>query len=380
MTYDAIIIGLGGMGSAALWHLARRGCRVHGIDQFGIAHDRGSSHGGSRLIRRAYFEHPDYVPLVSRAYELWAELERASEQKLFHCTGLFLAGRESGAMINGVLRASKAHKLEIVPLSHDDARRRFPAMRATPEQTILYEPDAGFLEVEKCVQAHLEQAIASGAHVSLDTRVDDWTANESGVAVRTASGTIHAGTLLVCGGSWSGTLFTSMARRLEIRRKVVVWFSTRPPGYRVSDGTPVFCFDTESGFFYGFPSLDGASVKVGEHSGGEPIARPEALDRTLHATDLAPLERFIGEHLPFAQPQVLRHSVCMYTMTPDEHFIIDRHPNHKNVLVACGFSGHGFKFASVVGSVLADLATTGHTREPIGFLGMNRFAPTAAGT
>lgn len=370
--FDAIVLGLGGMGSAALWHLARRGRSVLGIDQFGVAHDHGSSHGGSRLIRRAYFEHPDYVPLVSRAYELWAELEQASGTKLFHRTGLFLAGHRPGLLIDGVLRAAEVHNLKIELLPHVQAKTQFPGLSAGFDQTILYEADAGFLDVENCVRAHVERARTAGAEIQLNTKVAGWSAEPDSVRVTTTDEVLQAKTLIICAGSWSGSLLRELGAPLTIRRKVVVWYRAAAPGYRVDDGCPVFCFDTPQGFFYGFPSFDGDCVKVGEHSGGEPVANPESLDRAIHQSDLAPLERFIEAHLPLARPEVARHSVCMYTMTPDEHFIIDRHPQHPNVIVACGFSGHGFKFASVVGSALADMVTIGGTKEPVGFLGLQR--------
>lgn len=374
MVYDAIILGLGGMGSAALWHLARRGCKVLGIEQFGIAHDRGSSHGGSRLIRRAYFEHPDYVPLVSRAYALWDELEAASATKLFHRTGLYLAGQQPGAMIDGVLRAAAAHQLDIETVSHADSVRRFPGLLAARDMTILYESDAGFLEVENCVRAYIDLAQAAGAHLRIGETVRSWSAASGNVEVVTDSQTCRARHLIVCGGPWTSRLMNDLGVPLEVRRKVVVWYETANSRFRVDNGAPVFCFDTPAGFFYGFPTLDGHTVKVGEHSGGQPVDRPENLDRNLHDEDLAPLTRFSDAHLPAATTKVVRHSVCMYTMTPDEHFVIDRHRDHENVFVACGFSGHGFKFASVVGSVLADFVMSGRTSEPIQFLSASRFA------
>ncbi len=372
-SYDAIVLGVGGMGSAALWHLARRGCKVLGIEQFGVAHDRGSSHGGSRLIRRAYFEHPDYVPLVSSACSLWRELEEASGKKLFHRTGLFLAGHSPGVLIDGVRKAAKVHDLDIQTVSATDAARRFPGLRPAPDMTVLYEADAGFLEVENCVRAHVEQAAACGAEVRLGIPVRGWSADSSCVCVETDSDTFTARHLVLCAGAWSGKTLGELGIHLQVRRKVVVWFETLNTAYRVDTGFPVFCFDTPTGFFYGFPSFDGRTVKVGEHSGGEPVEAPQLLDRDVRNSDLGPLGLFIAAHLPAAIPKVVEGSVCMYTMTPDEHFIVDRHPAHENVFVACGFSGHGFKFASVIGSILADYVTHGSTAEPVGFLGLSRF-------
>lgn len=374
--YDAIVIGVGGMGSATMWHLARRGCNVLGIERFNLAHDRGSSHGGSRLIRRAYFEHPDYVPLVSRAYDLWSELEQAAGTGLFHRTGLYLAGHQPGMLIDGVLRSKSRHGLSIDTLTSAEAQERFPGLRCGPDMSVLFEADAGFLEVENCVRWHARLAIDAGATLHEGEAVRSWQADTAGIRVHTDRGSYSARSLILCGGAWTDALLKDLRLPLQIRRKVVVWYESADPAFCVRNGSPVFCVDTADGFFYGFPTMDGRTVKIGEHSGGRPTPTPDALDRELHDEDLVPLEKFIGAHLPAATTRIAEHSVCMYTMTPDEHFIIDRHPAHNNVFFACGFSGHGFKFASVIGSALADLATHGVTDEPIHFLNVRRFPTT----
>ncbi len=372
-SYDAIVVGLGGMGSAALWHLARRGLRVLGIEQFDVGHDRGSSHGGSRLIRKAYFEHPGYVPLVSRAYELWNELAEASGRPLFHRSGLLLAGAEQSATIRGVRLAASTHRLKIEDVPNTDCPRRFPGLVPSKDMVVLFEPDAGFLAVEDCVKAHVQQAVVEGATVLTGETVRKWMIEGQDVSVYTDRGRHVGKRLVLCGGAWSGEWLSSIGWPLEIRRKVVVWFETVPGAYEFQRGCPVFCFDTSGGFFYGFPSMEGRGVKVGEHSGGTVVERPENMDRSLQVDDLDPLRKFIGRHLPDAKPSVVSFSVCMYTMTPDEHFIVDRHPDNPQVFAACGFSGHGFKFASVIGKALADLVIEGRTAEPIQFLQGNRF-------
>jgi len=366
--YDAIVIGVGGMGSAALYHLARRGVKVLGLEQFDIAHDRGSSHGESRLIRKAYFEHPDYVPLVRRSYELWAELEAAAGRKLFHRSGLLLAGPRDGAVVSGVRRAAAAHALDIQAIAPKDWRTRFPEFVVSEGMDVLFEPDAGFLEVESCVRTYVQQAVEYGATVVTGRSVQGWSADGGGVAVRTPDEVYHADRLVICGGSWSSRLLASLRLPLEVRRKVVFWFESVGGAYSFRCGCPVFGFDVEGGLLYGFPSIDERSVKIADHAGGQAAEDADRLDRRLHPEDEPRVHAFVKAYLPRLTTKMIRHSVCMYTMTPDEHFIIDRHPEYPHVAYAAGFSGHGFKFAPIVGSVLADFTVQDRTDEPVGFL------------
>ncbi len=370
--YDVIVIGVGAMGGSAVWHLARRGVRVLGIEQFDIGHDRGSSHGATRLIRRAYFEHPDYVPLVDRAYALWEELERACSRKLLHRCGLMLAGKPDGPMIAGVERAAREHKLAIESVPPAEWAGRLPVFRIDPAMRVLFEADAGFLEVENCVRAHVQLARERGATVLTGQRVLDWSA-EGGVRVTTGDGTFCAKHLILCGGAWMGQLLQAMNLPLAIRRKVVVWFAAQDERFAHAKGCPVFGFETDDrGFYYGFPAIDALGVKVSDHAGGEHTATADILDREVRPEDEAPLRRFVERYTPSLGRSVTKRSVCMYTMTPDEHFILDRHPQHPNVFLACGFSGHGFKFAPVIGQTIADWITEGCTNHPVDFLRLRR--------
>ncbi|MFQ5489105.1 MAG: N-methyl-L-tryptophan oxidase [Phycisphaerae bacterium] len=362
--YDAIVIGVGGMGSAALYHLARRGLKVLGIEQFDVAHDRGSSHGQSRIIRRAYFEHPDYVPLLDRVYPMWRELEADTGRDLFVRTGLMLAGPAEGAIISGVRRAGAAHELRIDDVPAPEVARRFGAFAVPESMDVLFEQDAGYLRVEACIEAHVDRAVACGAELVLGQAVRGWCVEGAGVAVTTDRQRFLADRLVLCAGAWTGQLAAELGWPLEVRRKVVLWFQDQAAGFRVSRGCPVFGFDTPEGFFYGFPAGDDGRVKTGNHSGGLVTDDASLVDRALHPADVEPVQRFVERHLPGLGGQVLDHSVCLYTVTPDEHFIVDRHRDHARVLLAAGFSGHGFKFAPVVGSVLADLAVAGRTDEP----------------
>lgn len=370
--FDTIVLGLGGMGSAALWHLARRGHRVLGIEQFGIGHDRGSSHGATRIIRKAYFEHADYVPLLHRTYDLWSELEAASGKHLVFRTGLLLFGSPTGSVISGVKRAASLHQLDIDEVSLPNVRTRFPGFGPADHMTALLEKDAGYLAVEACVRAQIEQAVAHGARVAANQAAREWSADSGGVVVRTDQDVHRAQSLVICAGAWTRDVLRDLGLPLEVRRKVTFWFEADRSVYDISAGCPTFCFDTPEGFFYGFPILGDEGMKVSEHTGGRVVDHPDALDRSVHDSDLGPVARFIQAYLPSVTTHVVKNSTCMYTMTPDEQFIVDLHPDHPNVVIAAGFSGHGFKFAPIIGSVAADLAERGGTNEPIDFLSVRR--------
>lgn len=373
--YDCIVLGVGGFGSAAACHLARRGARVLGIEQFTAAHELGSSHGQTRIIRRAYFEHPDYVPLVDRSLTLWRELEQATGRALYTRTGLVLAGPALGEAVKGTLYAAQQHGLDICELSRDDARARFPMLRFLDNQVVLYEPDAGYLRVEACVQAHLDAAVAARAVIHFEETAHSWTTRNGSVVVTTDRATYEATTLIVSAGAWTLEVLVDLGVSLTVRRKVQFWHPVHPGHVAPHTRSPVFYFELPHGAFYGFPCVDGATVKLAEHSGGLVVDDPSRLDRDCHAADVAPLENFVRCALPHVAGKPQRHSVCMYTMSPDGHFIVDRHPRHQNVLIAAGFSGHGFKFTSVIGQALADLALDGRTDLPIGFLSLNPSRP-----
>lgn len=371
-SYDAIVIGVGGIGSAALYHLARRGLRVLGLEQFDLAHDRGSSHGETRLIRRAYFEHPAYVPLVDRSYQLWEELEQESSSRLLHRCGLLLGGDANKMVISGVRRTIQAHHLKIERVPRTDWAGRFPAFRPDENMEVLYESDAGMLEVENCVRAHTDAAARLGATILTNQSVVDWTCDETSVSVTTASARYTADRLMVCGGPWSATLLRSLNLPLTIRRKTIVWFENSDPMYRRESGCPVFLFETPEACLYGFPQIGPDGVKVADHAGDERVTDATLIDRTVYPHEDEKFRALTRRYLPHLSSTITRRSVCMYTMTPDEHFIVDRHPRHPRVAYACGFSGHGFKFAPIIASVLADLTTTGTTDEPIAFLRADR--------
>ncbi len=373
-TYDVVVLGAGGVGSAALYELARRGVRAVGIDRFHPPHDRGSSHGQTRVIRQAYFEHPDYVPLLTESYRLWRELEAAARRKLFHQVGLLEVGPADGVVVPGVLRAAAEHGLAIEQVSPSEMERRWPGLRVPGDLVGVFEPSAGYLLVEDCVAANLAAAQAAGATLLADTVVDEWTADDRGVRVRTSVGEIAAAKLIIAAGSWAGSMLGDVPLKLSVRRKSLFWFETESPRYDVAAGFPVYLFELPAGVFYGFPSIDGRSVKVAEHTGGATVDDPATVNREIDPNEQRRIEEFLAAHLPEVSSRIAEHVVCLYTMSPDEHFIVDRHPAHANVVFAAGLSGHGFKFTPVLGRALVDLALDGSTPLAIDFLSLNRFS------
>ena len=368
------MLGVGGVGSAALYHLARRGVRVLGLDRYPPGHDRGSSHGATRIIRQAYFEHPDYVPLVLRAYELWEELAQRVGETLYQEVGLLQIGPPEGEVVSGVLASAHAHRLEVERLTAGQIAGRWPGFHVSDALVGVHERRAGYLHVERCVAAHASQAAACGAALLCDRSVLGWHAEGSGVVVRTDRETLRAESLVICAGAWAGPLLADLGLRFEVRRKPVFWFETLDDAYR-GDRYPAFLYEVPQGIFYGTPQLDAAGVKVAEHTAGAVVADPCEVDREIGAADLAPVEQFVREYLPRAGRRVTRHSVCMYTMSPDAHFVVDRHPEHPRVVFVAGLSGHGFKFTPVLGEIVADLVTSGETKHPVAFLRHARFAP-----
>jgi sarcosine oxidase len=370
---DVLVVGAGGVGSATLYHLAQRGVRVIGIDRFPPGHDRGSSHGETRIIRLAYFEDPNYVPLLRRAYQLWGELEADTGLTLFHQVGLLMGGRPDGELIPGVLRAAREHDLPVEQFSIQQAQRRFPAYRLADECVALFEQRAGYLMVEDCVQAHAKAAIRSGAKLHTGITVYGWKAEGDSVIVQTSEGIYSAARLVVTAGAWVNDLLPSLGISFQVLRKPLYWYRTRDRSYLSESGCPCFLLESLGGVFYGFPQINDLGVKVAEHTGGEPVDDPLRVDRTDRADDRQRLEACLAAHLPGVSRECSSHKVCLYTMSTDGHFVIGRHPEHTQVVFTAGLSGHGFKFTSVLGEIMAQLAVDGESPHEIQFLAPNRF-------
>lgn len=366
--FDVVVAGAGGVGSAAAFHLSRRGAKVLALDRFAPPHDRGSSHGHSRIIRLAYYEHPDYVPLLRRAWALWAELAELSGETLYTETGLLQVGPPDGAVVRGVLASAGEHGLDVESLTPEDARRRFPGLRVPEGLAAVYERQAGALAVERCVAAHLA---LSGAEVRRGELLS-WRPEGAGVRVETESGSVSAGALVLAPGPWAPGLIAGL--RLEVRRKGQFWFGPPPAELTAAGGCPAFLYELPEGVFYGIPAHGGAGLKAAEHTGGRLVADPLTGERAEDAGERSRVEGFLARMLPALPRTLERHAPCFYTLTPDQHFVLDRHPGSPRVVYAAGLSGHGFKFVPALGEALAELALDGRTRLPVGFLAAGRFA------
>jgi sarcosine oxidase len=383
--FDVIVIGIGAMGSATCCNLARRGVRVLGLEQFDIPHALGSSHGSSRMIRLAYYEHPDYVPLLLRAYELWDELEQVSGQKLLHLTGGLYMGPLAGDIVGGSLQSAVEHRLPHELLDRDELRRRFPQFCVPEDWSALYEPRAGFLVPERVIAAYAETALRAGAELHGREPVLEWKTDGRSATVRTPRGEYHADQLVFCGGPWTGKLLGDLQPMLSVTRQVLAWVWPKEPEHFALGRLPCWAIDHLDGtIHYGFPMThDTPGLKIAHHSPAGAID-PDRIVRDPQPGDEETFRPILRRMIPSGDGPLLSLKVCMYTNSPDSHFIIDRHPAHERVTLACGFSGHGFKFASVIGEVLADLVTKNGTNQPVGFLRLKRlsplgFAPQASG-
>lgn len=371
-TADAIVLGVGGVGAAACLHLARRGLSVIGLDRFPPGHERGSSHGSTRIIRLAYFEHPDYVPLLRRAYDLWESLATETGERLYVETGLLEVGPETGTVIQGILASARTHDLAIDRLSDVELHRECPGFVAGEGMTALFERRAGYLRVEDCTRAHARLAEQAGSTLRIGETVLGWEARSGGVEVRTDAQTYYAARLIVTPGAWAPALLGSLGIGFEVIRKSLYWYATESQAYDVHSGAPCFFFDTPTGEFYGFPRIDADGLKVAEHTGGLPVTDPLSVDRSEDRGETARIAAFLARHLPRVTAQRTRFETCLYTLSPDRHFVVDRHPEHPQVAFAAGLSGHGFKFASVLGQVLAHLGPGETPDVPIEFLSAKR--------
>lgn len=364
MIYDTAIVGLGAMGSAALFHLARRGKRVVGFDRFARGHEHGSSHGESRAIRLGYFEHPSYVPLARAAYANWQELERLSGESVLTKTGVLEMGKPGSVIVEGSLEASQLHGLEHEVLDRDEIRRRFPQFTLPAGFSGVWQPDGGFLRPELGNELHLKLAEAAGAETVFDCPVAGIEPGPSSIAVTAGGRRVDARAVVVAAGAWTGDLVPALGPRLTVTRQVLCWFEPREAEAVRPEALPVFIIDGEEDIAYGFPDL-GSGFKCASHHDSGILAHADAARQDAGPADEARMRRFLQAYLPAAAGPLKAMRTCLYTKTPDEDFVIDLHPADERIVVASPCSGHGYKFASVIGEVLADLAETGETRHDI---------------
>jgi sarcosine oxidase len=372
--YDVIVLGLGGMGSATLYHLARRGLRVLGLERFDLVHEHGSSHGLTRIIRLAYWEHPTYVSLLRRAYELWRELEALAGERLLHITGSIDAGPADGMVFGGALRSSELYGLPHEVMDGAALHRRFPGYRLPEKVQCLYQPDGGFLLPERCNVAHAALAQTHGAEVRCREPVLEWSASGGRVRVRTSRGRYEAGKLVICAGPWASRLVPELDRLAVPERQVLAWLQPTRPEYFTPDAFPVFNLEVEEGRYYGFPSFLVPGFKLGKYHHLSEVVDPDATDLAPRPDDEELLRSFARRYFPEGEGATVMLKACLFTNSPDRHFILDRHPAHPEVAIAAGFSGHGYKFCSVIGEIMADLAQQGQARQDLEFFRLERFA------
>ena len=371
--YDAIVIGVGGMGSATLYHLAQSGGRLLGLEQFDIPHAFGSSHGSTRIIRLAYSEGPEYVPLLRAAYRYWRELEEVSGRSILQVTGGLDIGSAGSWTLEGSRKSCVEHGLAFEELDGAEVNRRFPGYRLPDSMRAVYQPDGGYVRSEVAIEAYAAAARALGADIVTDAPVRDWERHTGGWRVLADDERYEARKLVITAGPWVGTLLPDLQSVCRAERQVMLW--TDPLRADVFDPGrfPVFNMETPSGRYYGFPDDRGEGFKIGKYYHlRQQVRDPDRLDRKCHPEDEAVLREGIAAYFPEANGPTRRMAACLFTNTPDSDFILDRAPGLDDAFVAAGFSGHGFKFCSVVGRIMADFCLD---RAPQWDIGRFRFAP-----
>jgi sarcosine oxidase len=370
--YDAIVIGMGAMGSATAYNLARRGLRVLGIERYDIPNEMGSSHGVSRMIRLQYHEDPSYVPLVRRAYELWHQLELIAGERLLFTTGSVRAGPEGSSMFEGSREACVTHGIPHQIMTGPEVNRQYPGFRLPEDMLAVYQADGGFLLSERCIVAYVFAAMELGAEIHGREQVLGWEPSGDGVEVHTDRDTYRARKMAVCSGSWTSTLVPELAELAVPERQVLAWFQPlRPELFRL--GTfPAFGLLVDEGRFYGFPPYGIPGFKVGRTHHRDQRVDPDQMQREPDSEDEKLLRDFTQRYFPDAAGPTMALKTCLFTNSPDEHFIIDLHPDYPQVAIAAGFSGHGFKFSSVIGEIMADLCQTGQSTHEMGLFRLDR--------
>jgi sarcosine oxidase len=362
------------MGAAACWQLARRGVRVLGLERFDIPHAMGSSHAVNRIIRLAYFEHTSYVPLLRRAYELWREAEQLAGEQLLYVTGSLDIGTATSDILQGALASCREHCLFHEPLDAEAVNRRFPGYRLPAEYGAVYQPDGGFVASERAIVHHVWMAQAHGAEIRAREPMLSWEPTAGGgVRVKTARGTYDAGQLVLSTGAWIGEHVPALKTTAIPERQVLGWFQPKRPELYKLGAFPVSNFKSSVGHFYQFPIWHVPGFKIGlYHHLGEKGAA-DTLSREPTQDDEAALRRGLERYFPDANGALMGLRACLFTNTPDEHFVVDRLPASPQVVVASPCSGHGYKFASVMGEILADLATGKTSKFDLDLFRLGRF-------
>jgi sarcosine oxidase len=371
---DVIVVGVGGMGSATAYHLAERGVDVLGLERFDIPHTEGSSHGITRIIRRAYYEHPSYIPLIERAYELWDDLAEETGRPVIHRTGSIDAAPQGNDVCEVSRRSCEEHDFPHEVLTGAELNERFPGYDLPAEYRAVYQEDGGFVVPEQSIVGHVEAAQAAGAEIRAREGVYDWAPTpDGGVRVWTDRDTYEADRLVLAAGAWNYKLADALSGLAVPERQVLAWFQPETPELFDPDHLPVWNIEVPEGRFYGLPIYDVPGFKLGKYHHLDEAVDPDDYDTDPGPADEVLLRDFTEKYFPQAAGPTMRLATCMFTNSPDEHFILDTLPDHPQVTVGAGFSGHGFKFATVIGEILADLAADGDTDHPTEMFRLDRF-------
>jgi sarcosine oxidase len=371
---DVVVVGLGAMGSATVYALARRGIRVTGIDRFDPPHDRGSSHGESRVFRMAYFEDSSYVPLLRLAFDHWRKLEAYTGEQVLLVTGVLEAGLPGSPLVAGSLRSAVQHALPHEVLRPREVNKRFPAFSLPDDWDCVLQPDGGVLRPERAIRLFLSAARELGAQVRVKTVVREVRPVADHVEVLLESGeVIKSGSAVLAAGPWIADFLPELAAHLTLTRQPVVWFRPKEQDLVRADRMPVFSLHTQDDLIYGFPDVFGSGVKVASHLSGGDLSGPDASRLAVSDDEKASLGTILKRYIPAAAGEPIQATTCIYTRAPDEHFVLGLHPDHPKIVLASPCSGHGFKFASIFGEALADLATTQTTNSPIEVFRPDRF-------
>ena len=378
--YDVIVLGVGSMGASTCYHLAKKGFKVLGLEQFDIPHEQGSHTGQSRIIRKAYGEASDYVPLLERAYENWKTLESETGSQVYYSTGLVYFGAVNDPFLDTVKQSSVKYKIPVNKLSPEESNHKYPQFKIPANFQILEEPDAGFLTPERSILLFVEQAIFKGAVIRTKEKVLEWKCVKGIVTVKTDRGTYQANKLVITAGPWAGKMMPAFAPKLKITRQALAWVKPKNWDNFILGKFPCWILEDNEYDFYGFPILPVGKfggpigLKLGLHYPKGDVTDPDAVNRSTKESDENVLIQFLNQFIPDGYENTLAMKTCLYTNTPDQNFILDYLPGFdKDVAIATGFSGHGFKFASVIGEIMADLAIIGSTHMPIDFLNAQRF-------
>lgn len=374
--YDVIVVGAGAMGMAAGYYLSRNGVRTLMIDAFDPPHSNGSHSGDTRIIRHACGEGPEYAPLGLRAQELWDELQKKTSESLFRKTGILTFGKRGSEFVDQAITSGRRYDMNIEELSADEIMERWPGTTLPVDNIGCYEPDAGVLFGENCIRTFRRLALENGAELMTDSPVMKIDVEADSAEVATKNGIFTSEKLIITAGAWNSRILSDLKLKIAIQpsRRVIGWFDSDDRLY-ASDVFPGFICDLPDGIFYGFPSIDGAGLKIGRFDNGVD-AEPEYMNREFGAyeEDEADLRYFLGKYMPKANGNLNVGRTCMFTNTPDENFVIDLHPEYSHVAIAAGFSGHGYKFSSAVGEILSELVTKGESSQDISSFSARRQA------